>query len=312
MTTPTAVPATNPEIWRLLIVHRTVLTYPDTVTTSYNEVRMQPIDEPGQAVLSSRLELEPFEGVLAYQDYFGTRVSAFDIHRPHRHLAVTSTTTVETFTQAGALWAPPPAPSGPGWTDTPPTATALGWDELVASDCAERFEEFLTPTPLTLLDDELGGIAAELRGAAATPADAARAVTDWVHATLKYQGGSTGVHTSAAEAYHARRGVCQDISHLAIGLLRQMGVPTRYVSGYLHPDPAAPIGKQVTGESHAWIEWWDGSWHPFDPTNLSAPSQAHVVVGRGRDYRDVAPVKGVYAGPDATGNEVSVRVTRLR
>jgi len=75
-------PAQMPEIWRLLIVHRTVLSYPDTVTTSYNEVRMQPSDEPGQAVLSARLEIDPFEGVLSYIDYFGTRVSAFDIHRP--------------------------------------------------------------------------------------------------------------------------------------------------------------------------------------------------------------------------------------
>ncbi|TKV61779.1 transglutaminase family protein [Nakamurella flava] len=303
---------TTPEIWRLLIVHRTVLTYPDTVTTSYNEVRMQPIDEPGQAVLSSRLELEPFEGVLSYQDYFGTRVSAFDIHRPHRHLSVTSTTTVETFAQSSGIWSPAPAPSASGWSDPAPPADPLGWDELAGSGCADRFEEFLTSTPLTQLDDELVGIATEMQASATSPAAAAAAVTDWVHRTLKYEGGSTGVHTSAAEAYHARRGVCQDISHLAIGLLRHMGIPTRYVSGYLHPDPAAPIGKQVTGESHAWIEWWNGTWNAFDPTNLSAPSQAHVVVGRGRDYRDVAPVKGVYAGPDATGNEVSVRVTRLR
>src|ERR1700710_1902607 len=85
------------DIWRLLIVHRTVLSYPDTVTTSYNEVRMQPSDEPGRAVLSARLELAPFEGVLSYIDYVGTRDSAFDIHRPHAHLAVTATTTVETF-----------------------------------------------------------------------------------------------------------------------------------------------------------------------------------------------------------------------
>ncbi|HEY5848805.1 MAG TPA: transglutaminase family protein, partial [Microlunatus sp.] len=72
------------------------------------------------------------------------------------------------------------------------------------------------------------------------------------------------------------------------------------------------IGNAVVGESHAWIEWFDGSWNRFDPTNLTAPGQAHVAVGRGRDYRDVPPVKGVYAGPDATGNEVTVRITRLR
>jgi len=294
-----------PEIWRLLIVHRTVLTYPDTVTTSYNEVRMQPADEPGQAVLSARLEIDPFEGVLPYLDYFGTRVSSFDIHRPHRHLAVTATTTVETFptTATGGT------NNGNSWA---PTAEPMSWTELAESDCYDRFEEFLTPTSLTALDDELSGISAELKDGSATPAAAARTVCEWVHQTLTYEVGATGVHTSAVEAYLARRGVCQDISHLAIGLLREMGVPTRYVSGYLHPDDTAEIGKAVAGESHSWIEWWDGSWNRFDPTNLTAPGQAHVLVGRGRDYRDVPPVKGVYAGPDATGNEVTVRVTRLR
>ena len=292
---------TMPEIWRLLIVHRTVLTYPDTVTTSYNEVRMQPSDEPGQAVLSARLEIDPFEGVLSYIDYFGTRVSAFDIHRPHRHLAVTATTTVETF---------PPAESWPGAipggsTSFSTGATPMSWTELTDSDCFDRFEEFLTPTPLTALDDELFGIAAEIKEASTNPAEAAQSVGDWVHKTLTYEAGATGVSTSAVEAY-------QDLSHLAIGMLRSMGVPTRYVSGYLHPGGNIEIGKAVTGESHAWIEWFDGSWNRFDPTNLTAPGQAHVVVGRGRDYGDVPPVKGVYAGPDATGNEVTVRVTRLR
>ncbi|HEY7812104.1 MAG TPA: transglutaminase N-terminal domain-containing protein, partial [Nakamurella sp.] len=122
--------APMPQIWRLLIVHRTLLTYPDTVTTSYNEVRMQPSDEPGQAVLSARLEIDPFEGVLSYVDYFGTRVSAFDIHRPHRHLAVTATTTVETFPPAGS-W---PGAEAAGWNVAPAPVTAMSWEELGASD----------------------------------------------------------------------------------------------------------------------------------------------------------------------------------
>ncbi|MBM9468677.1 transglutaminase family protein [Nakamurella leprariae] len=288
---PTAVPPAD--IWRLLVVHRTVLTYPDTVTTSYNEVRMQPADEPGQAVLSARLELDPFEGVLGFHDYFGTRVAAFDVHRPHRQLVVTATSTVETF---------PPTPAAPSWS----------WAELERSGVDDRFEEFLTPTPLTQLDDELTGIAAELRAAAADPRAAGLAVCDFVNRTLTYEAGVTGVSTSALEAWTARRGVCQDLSHLAIGLLRSMGVPTRYVSGYLHPDRTADIGRAVTGESHAWVEWFDGTWFRFDPTNGHEPAQAHVVVGRGRDYGDVPPVKGVYAGPDAIGNQVTVRVTRLR
>ena len=134
---------TMPEIWRLLIVHRTVLSYPDTVTTSYNEVRMQPSDEPGQAVLSARLEIDPFEGVLSYIDYFGTRVSAFDIHRPHRHLAVTATTTVETF---------PPTESWPGAVPQGSTGfasagTPLSWADLAASDCARPVRGIPHPDP---------------------------------------------------------------------------------------------------------------------------------------------------------------------
>jgi transglutaminase-like putative cysteine protease len=292
------------DIWRLLIVHRTELTYPDTVTTSYNEFRMQPSDEPGQAVLSSRMEIDPFEGVTGYQDYFGTRVASFDIHRPHRHLTVTATSTVETF-PAGAF--------GPGGYGNAVTEVAgLTWEEFAATDCHDRFEEFLTPTQLTELNDELTGISEQIRAEAPSPTAAGHAVCSMLKKNLKYEQGATSVHTSAAEAWSEKRGVCQDFSHLAIGLMRAMGVPTRYVSGYLHPDNRAEIGKTVTGQSHAWVEWWDGAWVPFDPTNAAAPGQSHVVIGRGRDYRDVPPVKGVYAGPEASSNEVTVKVTRLR
>ncbi len=138
------------DIWRLLIVHRTELTYPDTVTTSYNEVRMQPADEPGQAVLSSRMELDPFEGVTSYLDYFGTRVASFDVHRPHRHLTVTATSTVETF---------PAAAFGPGgYGDGTAEVETMTWEQLAASGVDDRFEEFLSPTQLTDLNDELTGI----------------------------------------------------------------------------------------------------------------------------------------------------------
>jgi transglutaminase-like putative cysteine protease len=292
------------DIWRLLIVHRTELSYPDTVTTSYNEVRMQPSDEPGQAVLSSRMELDPFEGVTSYLDYFGTRVASFDVHRPHRHLTVTATSTVETF---------PAADFGPGgYGDGAAEIATMSWEQLAGSGVDDRFEEFLSPTELTTLNDELNGISEQLRADAATPSEAGRAVCTMLKKSLKYEQGATGVFTSAQEAWGEKRGVCQDFSHLAIGLLRSMGIPTRYVSGYLHPDSQVEIGKTVTGQSHAWVEWWDGAWVPFDPTNAKSPSQSHVVVGRGRDYRDVPPVKGVYAGPEATGNEVTVRVTRLR
>ena len=251
------------DVWRLLIVHSTALTYPHTVHTSYNEVRMQPLDEPGQAVLSSRLEIDPFEGVTGYGDYFGTRVAAFDVHRPHRHLTVTATSTVETYAVAR---------SEEAWT----------WDRLAESDVHDRMEEFLTPTPLTELDDELHGLADQIRDAADSPGTAGREVAALIRRSMKYETGATGVHTSAVEAWQEKRGVCQDFSHVACALLRSIGVPARYVSrisapgrrGRDRPDCGGPVARLGGNGSTA-------------PGPLSTrptgrpPGHAHVITGRG-------------------------------
>jgi transglutaminase-like putative cysteine protease len=122
--------------------------------------------------------------------------------------------------------------------------------------------------------------------------------------------GVTGVHTTAAEAWAGRRGVCQDIAHLSLGALRSVGIPARYVSGYLHPLPDAAIGQTVAGESHAWVEWFCGTWRGFDPTNLIDIGDRHVAVGHGRDYNDVAPLRGVYTGSYGAQLYVKVEITR--
>jgi transglutaminase-like putative cysteine protease len=280
-------------VWRLIIEHSTQVTYPEPVASSYNEIRVQPSDEPGQSVLSSRLDLDPFDGVFDYRDYFGTVVAAFDIHQPHTRLSVVATSTVETF---------PRMVKG----------RSLSWDELEEAVTTSDFDEYRAATPLTEPDEELAALAAGIRQTAATPSAAGRAVCDLLHERMAYATDVTGVHTSAAQAWREKAGVCQDFSHLAIGMLRSIGVPTRYVSGYLHPSPEVDLGTTAEGESHAWVEWYDGEWTAFDPTNDVAPGRAHVVIGRGRDYRDVPPIKGVYAGPKAIGNEVSVKITRVR
>ena len=132
------------------------------------------------------------------------------------------------------------------------------------------------------------------------------------HASLavEYMHGITGVHSTAHEAWEARKGVCQDIAHITLGALREVGIPARYVSGYLHPRPSAAVGEPVTGESHAWVEWFAGEWQGFDPTNNIEIGDRHVLVGRGRDYGDVPPLRGVYAGPFKSHLHVKVTITR--
>ncbi len=124
------------------------------------------------------------------------------------------------------------------------------------------------------------------------PLEAAAEISTWVHRHVTYMPGSTGVQTSAQEAWDQGQGVCQDIAHLTVALLREVGLPARYVSGYLFPKPDAEPGEEVTGQSHAWVEYWTGEWAACDPTNDSGVGQRHVIVAAGRDYADVPPLKG--------------------
>jgi transglutaminase-like putative cysteine protease len=106
--------------------------------------------------------------------------------------------------------------------------------------------------------------------------------------------------------------VCQDYAHLGIAVLRAAGIPARYASGYLYPDDIGGVlGEMHQGESHAWLEAWVGDWHPLDPTSGSAVAERHILVARGRDYADVAPLKGVYHGGPSRSLDVAVELTRV-
>jgi transglutaminase-like putative cysteine protease len=101
------------------------------------------------------------------------------------------------------------------------------------------------------------------------------------------------------------------MAQVTVALLRAAGLPAKYVSGYLHADPSAEPGQTVVGESHAWVEYWAGSWRPLDPTSGAAVRERHVVVARGRDYADIPPLKGIYHGAPTSALDVTVEVTRL-
>jgi transglutaminase-like putative cysteine protease len=119
------------------------------------------------------------------------------------------------------------------------------------------------------------------------------------------------VSTRATAVWEAGAGVCQDLVHLGLGALRSVGIPARYVSGYVMPAVNPVVGEATTGESHAWLQYWDGAWVGLDPTNNTSPGDFHVEVGVGRDYFDVTPLKGVYSGSQASDLFVEVEMTVL-
>jgi transglutaminase-like putative cysteine protease len=278
--------------WRLEIRHLTRVSYQGTARASYNEVRMTPLTMPGQTAMQARVMAGPAETpVWSYRDYWGTEVSVFDIQAPHPELTVTAQAIVETGT------APPPEPQ-------------LAWPALRERASAGRMPEFLAATPRTTVTGDLAAAARE-RVAGAGPREAAADIASWVAGRVAYVPGATGVQTSAQEAWDQGQGVCQDMAHLTVALLRVIGLPARYVSGYLHPQPAARLGDTTAGQSHAWVEYWTGQWEAADPTNRAPVAERHVVVARGRDYADVAPLKGIYHGAPSRTMEVTVEVTRL-
>jgi transglutaminase-like putative cysteine protease len=283
--------AANGSGWRLRIKHVTGFTYSGMAHASYNEARMTPLTGPGQNTLFSQIECSPGATTWRYRDYWGTQVTVFDLQRPHQQLRVTASSLVETGERAEV-------------------AATVDWATLRTASTMDTHLEYLTPTELTTVDDELTERAATLAGGS-PPGQAAYAIAEWVRGTVEYVPGSTGVRTSAQEAWALRKGVCQDIAQLTAGLLRSVGIPARYVSGYLYPRTEAEVGDTVAGQSHAWVEWWTGEWSGFDPTNGAAIGKRHVVVARGRDYTDVTPLKGVYHGAPATELGVTVEITRL-
>ncbi|QYG92092.1 transglutaminase family protein [Iamia sp. SCSIO 61187] len=277
---------------RLAVTHATSYRYEAPVTTSYNEARLEPRSDRRQTVLSWSLDVSPAVRVVNHVDYWGTMVHHFDLQVPHTELSVVAKAVVETGVTR----------MGPG------EAT---WDDLASPEVRDRFYELLVPTAIVALDDEsLVATAAEIRARATTPAEAAEAAVGYVNDRLAYEQGFTGVATTAPEVLAAGRGVCQDFAHLSLALLRTMGIPAWYVSGYLHPADEPEIGEATVGESHAWVAAWTGRVWPLDPTSLSPVFDRHVRVAAGRDYHDVPPFRGVYAGGGAQELEVTVEVTR--
>ncbi|NNN00237.1 MAG: transglutaminase family protein [Acidimicrobiaceae bacterium] len=257
---------------------------------SYNEARMTPVATHNQSVRQAHVSVQPSVPLYSYVDYFGTTVTAFDIQDLHTILEVEARSTVES--RAAILERP------------------INWGQIRDERLVDTYSEYLGATARTQLSHEA------LANAAAWPGqldlhECARAVGDFVRTRVQYVPGATTVSSTAEEAWSRGEGVCQDITHITIGLLRTLGIPARYVSGYLYPSSDSDIGDVVAGQSHAWVEYFSGVWTGWDPTNGVGETENHIIVGRGRDYDDVAPLKGIYQGPSSSSLGVSVEMSRI-
>ncbi|WP_029112831.1 transglutaminase family protein [Mycobacterium sp. URHB0044] len=278
-------------MWRLRLIHATGYAYKSPVTASFNEARLTPRSDSRQNVILNRVETVPATRSYRYVDYWGTAVTAFDLHAPHTELEVTASSVVETDV-----------------SELP--EDTVTWEELQSELVIDRFDEVLTSTNYTPASKRLVRVGQKIAKEHA-PQDAVTAAAKWVHSELEYVPGTTGVHSSGLDALREGQGVCQDFAHLTLILLRSMGIPSRYVSGYLHPQKKAAIGDTIDGQSHAWVQAWTGGWWNYDPTNDTEINEQYVSVGVGRDYADVTPLKGIYSGEGSTDLDVVVEITRL-
>jgi transglutaminase-like putative cysteine protease len=278
------------------IRHVTRFSYDSPVRESVMEIRMQPRTELAQRCLRFELATQPRAHVSSYIDLMGNIVHHFDIPSEHSELNVTAQAIVE-FVGDGDL-AEPAATGVDAWEEVDSIASSIDAWEMI------RPSTFVRETPRLQEFAESVGIDRSV-----DPCTAVLGLSDAVHRSFEYRTHSTRVDSPIDEALASRQGVCQDFAHILIGLLRRLGVPSRYVSGYLFHARGEHVAE---GATHAWVEAWlpRSGWVGLDPTSNVLAGERHVRVAIGRDYADVAPTRGVYKGVAAGTLAVAVYVSR--
>jgi len=281
------------------VVHTTRYDYSESVAVSHHMARLSPRVLPYQQRLQHDLLIEPPPAVMTtHTDYFGNAVTYFAMQGAHKRLIVRARSQVTMQ-----------APSLPASSNTPP------W-EAVADRATLPLEalEFLFDAALIPVSTELRAYARAAFAPGRPLLDAVLELTRRIHDDFTFDREATTVATPLADVFKSRRGVCQDFARLEIACLRSLGLPARYVSGYLETVSPADSPRLVGADaSHAWLTVYcpEVGWIPVDPTNNLVPSLTHVTLAWGRDYTDVSPIHGVILGGGDHTLRVNVDVLRL-
>ncbi|HTI93746.1 MAG TPA: transglutaminase family protein [Puia sp.] len=273
---------------KYLISHQTTYTYHEPVSVCYNLLRLVPRNTHRQSCTSVAVEIHPEPDTFhEYEDFFGNKVIYFSIEKEHAKLSVRVSSEIEQRMEAAG-------------------------DRSLEQDA--DIGGYLFETPMTAANDD---IAAYARGSFLPGRPVLEAAGDLMHriyTDFRFTPGFTTVSTPLAMVMRERKGVCQDFAHLAIACCRSAGLPARYVSGYIETLPPPGVEKLIgVDASHAWFSVYipNLGWVDFDPTNNLLPAEQHVTIGWGRDYADIAPMRGILLSSGTHGLSVSVDMRRV-
>ena len=269
------------------IFHSTRYDYAAPVRDSFNDVRLQPMPIPEQAVENFLLRILPAARLRHFKDFYSNWVNHFEIPESHSYLLIEA--------QSRVITRPPPP--------LPDSANICSFAQMQEARNVERCFDYLQDSRYVEITPESWKLALDAIQGIDDAWLAALTLMKFVHGHLKYESNSTHVHTHMSEVLRDRRGVCQDFAHLMLGLCRAVKIPARYVSGYLATEAASA--------THAWVEVFvpGHGWRGLDPTHDCQIGETYVKLGNGRDYADVSPISGNYRGTLERKMTVEVKIT---
>jgi transglutaminase-like putative cysteine protease len=279
---------------RLSVFHRTTFNYGSPATNSINTLHLEPRTFPYQKTLSALIRVMPATRVRRFTDLFQNITHHFELTRPHGRLEIESRIRVHNLPL--------------DISDESKSATVVKFDD---TSIRELIWPYLQDSRWVSRHPEVWREALDITRGIPAVFDQATALMQWIYREFRYEPGATNVNTHLEEAFRMRHGVCQDFTHVMLGLCRSVGIPARYASGYLYNGPRdSLVGAQA---SHAWSEVYlpGAGWIGFDPTNNTLADERYVKVSIGRDYEDVAPVRGNYQGTGHCRMEVEVEVEKI-